>query len=144
LIVYLSLSASASEQVKKLFLALMLIPPVIYIFVGIGVCFIVCRRQTTHDLEDAKNAHKYLQAKRNLAKIVVTSGEKQPITGRFATFLHASRTNNTANLRWCLDDGQDPDEQDHVSHSLSYLMGSVTYTWLVRTYGFTLGCHDWI
>lgn len=122
LLVFLCIPAS-KPALKRAFLVASCVPPGLYLLSGLLLFCLVCKRQVENDTENAHTAHVYVQTRANLTKIAVTGGALRAddavpaIPGRFSLFLNAAREGNLVNFRWCLSNGQEVDQVDHLGRS---------------------------
>ncbi|RLN96151.1 hypothetical protein BBJ28_00013345 [Nothophytophthora sp. Chile5] len=120
MIAYWSLPSTVGSGVKRAFLVMALVPPGIYAALALVTVLLVYCSQVAADADNARAAHRYLNAQTQLNKIAVTSGQSQQqqnFPGRFALFLEAARTGNAHTIQLCLGSGQHVDEVDHLGRT---------------------------
>ncbi|KAJ0396200.1 hypothetical protein P43SY_001907 [Pythium insidiosum] len=117
---FLLVGWGSSGATRASFLVMSGVPLAVYIVLGLVLVCLVCCRQIRVDTENAQAAHRYLHTRANLKKIAVTAGRRgseMTVAGRFALFLRAAKENDLTNFQWCIDNGQDVDEVDHLGRS---------------------------
>ncbi|OQR81896.1 hypothetical protein THRCLA_11308 [Thraustotheca clavata] len=88
------------------------IPPGLYLLTLCGLPGVVFYRQFVQDTIDAHKAHRYLSGKNSKVACDATD-----TVATFPLMLQAAKTNDVDSIRWCLDQGQFPDETDHLGRS---------------------------
>lgn len=139
---------SSKAALKRAFLVVSFVPPGVYVCCGLALLILVCHRQISSDMENARTAHRFLQTQANLTKIAVTTGQDgvtRNFPGRQALFLHAAKTGDVENFRFCLNNGQSVDEVDHLGRSALHwaaLSGSDDIVALLLRNGASLDLQD--
>lgn len=98
-------------DVKYVYLILALLPIGLYIIFWCLLALRLHTKQVAKDNGESIRAQKYLQ------KLQLEQGNRKNVdeeTPLFAMFLHAANTNNVEYIKWCLERGQHPDENDVV------------------------------
>ncbi|GLD92397.1 hypothetical protein PINS_up000930 [Pythium insidiosum] len=118
--IFLLVSWGSSGTTRTSFLVMSGVPLLLYVVFGCTLLCMVCCRQIGVDTENAQAAHRYLHTRANLKKIAVTAGRhgsEMTVAGRFALFLRAAKENDLNNFQWCIENGQNVDEVDHLGRS---------------------------
>ena len=93
-------------------LGLAFAPIALYFLSSIFLTCHITGRQNKRDQNNSKVAQKHLEAK----NVQVAPGGDEA-SSLFPMFIHAARYNNVEYLKWCIKDGQHPDQSDQFGRT---------------------------